>query len=94
MENISLKLESSIARQIEEKMNKFHYSTKTEFIRDAIRTKLFELDEAGRRAKAFDSLAKAKGTFKEHSISSDFSKERHKAGEEYLSKLEKSFNQK
>ena len=43
MENVSLKLESTIARQVEKAMHAHHYSTKTEFIRDAIRSRLIEI---------------------------------------------------
>ena len=40
MENLSLKLEGPMARQIRRDMKDFRYATKTEFIRDAIRDKL------------------------------------------------------
>jgi Arc/MetJ-type ribon-helix-helix transcriptional regulator len=51
MEHISIKLEASIAKKIEKCMQKFHYSTKTEFIRDAIRMKIWELEHAEQLAK-------------------------------------------
>jgi Arc/MetJ-type ribon-helix-helix transcriptional regulator len=40
METVSLRLDSSIAKQIERDIKEFNYSTKTEFLREAIREKL------------------------------------------------------
>ncbi len=45
METISLKLESAILNEIDHKLVKNRYSTRTEFIRDAIREKLTELEK-------------------------------------------------
>ncbi|MFH1256902.1 MAG: ribbon-helix-helix domain-containing protein [Candidatus Diapherotrites archaeon] len=64
MENVSLKLEGGIAKQISEVMREFNYSTKTEFIRDAIRSKLKELEEKRRTDEAWDKLLSLKGAFK------------------------------
>ena len=57
MENVSLKLEKGIARQIETAMKEFMYSTKTEFIRAAIREKLNRLE----RERAIKRLYSLKG---------------------------------
>ena len=53
MENLSLKLEEKVARQIEKRMGEFHYSTKTEFVREAIRDKLRSFEAEEERKKAF-----------------------------------------
>jgi metal-responsive CopG/Arc/MetJ family transcriptional regulator len=45
MESISLKLEKEFLQNIEKAMKKHNYSTKTEFIREAIRDKIKELGE-------------------------------------------------
>jgi|TARA_Y100000294_G_C8555945_1_gene337197 metal-responsive CopG/Arc/MetJ family transcriptional regulator len=45
MESISLKLEDGIIGEIDHKLAKHRYSTRTEFIRDAIREKLSELEK-------------------------------------------------
>ncbi len=45
METISLRLEASLVKRIEQDMRDFHYSTKTEFIREAIRAKCRALEE-------------------------------------------------
>ena len=64
MEHISLKLEDSIARQVEQSMKEFNYTTKTEFIRDAIRGKLKELKAEQDKEKAWQALFAARGVFK------------------------------
>jgi metal-responsive CopG/Arc/MetJ family transcriptional regulator len=45
MQSISLKLEKGLANEIERVMKEHHYSTKTEFIREAIRKHLNELED-------------------------------------------------
>lgn len=45
METISLKLEKAFLAEIEKVMKKHNYTTKTEFIREAIRDKLKELEK-------------------------------------------------
>ncbi|MBS3063108.1 MAG: hypothetical protein J4203_04495 [Candidatus Diapherotrites archaeon] len=64
MEHVSIKLDSAIARQIERALGEFNYTTKTEFIRDAIRGKLKELDGERRKAKAERALLAAYGSLK------------------------------
>ena len=45
MQVISLKLEDKILVEIDQKLAKHRYSTRTEFIRDAIREKLSDLEK-------------------------------------------------
>ena len=45
MENVSLKIEEGFVKAIERAMKKHNYMTKTEFIREAIRDKMRELEE-------------------------------------------------
>ncbi|MEI6058736.1 MAG: hypothetical protein WCP89_03105 [archaeon] len=45
MENISLKLEENFLKAIEAVMKKHNYTTKTEFVREAIRDKIRRLEE-------------------------------------------------
>lgn len=94
MENISLRLDSSLSKQIEKDMKEFKYSTKTEFIRDAIRTKLRELQEERERKKAWKALYSARGIFKgkgKAKTDEEFRRLTEKAAEEYL---DMKFNQK
>jgi len=45
MENVSLKLERNFLNAIEKVMRKHNYTTKTEFIREAVRDKIRKLEE-------------------------------------------------
>lgn len=45
MESISLKMEEGFLKAIERAMKNNHYTTKTEFIREAIREKMRKLEE-------------------------------------------------
>lgn len=64
MDNICIRLDTDISRQIKRDMKEFHYSTKTDFVRDAIRTKLTLLDEQRAKKKAWDALFAARGSLK------------------------------
>lgn len=95
MENVSIKLDNSMRKQIEKDMKEFNYSTKTEFIRDAIRTKLSVLEDKRQRKKAWEALVAARGIFKgKGKTDAEFRKLTEKAGEEYIEMLEKKFAQK
>ena len=45
MESISLKLDRKLLQRMEAVMETHHYSTKTEFVREAIRDKMQKLDK-------------------------------------------------
>jgi metal-responsive CopG/Arc/MetJ family transcriptional regulator len=45
LETISLKMEKAILQEIDRKLPSYRYSTRTEFIRDAIRSKMSELEK-------------------------------------------------
>lgn len=47
MEIISLKLENELLNEIDHKLVEYRYGTRTEFIRDAIREKLSDLEKEG-----------------------------------------------
>jgi len=64
MENVCLRLDSALSKQIEKDMKEFRYSTKTEFIREAIRSKLKELEEERKRNEGWKALVAARGIFK------------------------------
>lgn len=80
MEAVSLKLEDSFLRDIESIMKKHRYTTKTEFIREAIRDKIRDLEkeELLLRAKNLYGASKRKTT----------DEEIHKAGEKAFRELE------
>ena len=64
MESISLKLEGEFLKDIQSIMKKHRYSTKTEFIREAIRDKIKDLEkeELILRAKSLYGASKRKTT--------------------------------
>ena len=82
MESITIKVEDNLAKEIDKAM-KPYYSTKTEFIREAIREKLIAL----RKEFAIEGLkkhfgkAKAKTTYKEEG------EIREKVGKEFAKKF-------
>lgn len=76
-------------------MVEFDYSTKTEFIRDAIRTKLNLLKEEKLKQKQWEKLFALKGAIKPKSAdSNDFLKwrEREDVQREMMNYYEKKFN--
>ncbi len=60
MEAISLKLENEFLHDIKKTMKKHRYTTKTEFIREAIRDKIKDLE----KEEAFKKLESHFGKFK------------------------------
>ena len=67
METISIKLEDDFLHDIEETIKKHRYSTKTEFVREAIRDKVKELE----KEEILKKLAKFKGSLKGKAKMSD-----------------------
>ena len=81
MEAISLKLEYEFLKDIEKIMKRHRYTTKTEFIREAIRDKIKDLEKE-------ELLLRAKmlyGASKRKTIDKDI----HKAGEKAFKELER-----
>ena len=83
METISLKLEHNLLQEIDNTLNKHRYSTRTEFIRDAIREKLSELE----KEELLKAVAKLKGFSKRKTTDEQL----HAAGEKVIEKYEKKF---
>lgn len=97
MENICLRLDSALSKQIARDMKEFRYSTKTEFIREAIRSKLKELEEEKAKKRAWRALFAARGILKgkgKAKTDEEFRALKEKAGEEFFKELEKRFNKK
>jgi len=83
MEIISLKLEEGILTEIDKKLSQHRYSTRTEFIRDAIREKLSDLE----KEEILKNLAKLRGSSKRKTTDEQL----HIAGEKAFEILEKNF---
>ena len=81
MESVSLKLEDEFLRDIETTMKKHRYTTKTEFIREAIRDKIIDLkkEELLLKAKNLYGASRRKTT----------DAQLHKAREQAFKELEK-----
>ncbi len=97
METISLRLDPKLARIIEQDMEEHNYSTKTEYIREAIRTKHSLLEDDKAKKKAWEALYASRGSLKGQGKSktdAEFRKLTEKAGEEFIEILEKRFAQK
>jgi metal-responsive CopG/Arc/MetJ family transcriptional regulator len=82
MESINLKLEPGLLNTIDNSLEKFNYSTRTEFIRDAIRTKLTELE----KEEAIRKLTGLKGSLKGKARMSE-EEARKQAGREMAAKF-------
>ena len=83
MEIISLKLENELLNEIDQKLVRYRYGTRTEFIRDAIREKLSDLE----KENLLRELTKLKGSSKYKTSDEDL----HDAGEEAFKILERKF---
>ena len=70
METISLKMEKNLLKEIDTKLKENLYSTRTEFIRDAIRTKLTNLEKQQliKKLEAFKGSLKPKTNKSEEEI--------------------------
>ena len=87
MQTITFKLNDEILSKVDKSLSMFNFSTRTEFIRDAIRDKLEqqETDNFMKKLAAFRGKAKTKYSDKE------FRKLRDKVSEEYERELEARF---
>ncbi|MEK6936733.1 MAG: ribbon-helix-helix domain-containing protein [Nanoarchaeota archaeon] len=83
METVSLKLDGKFAKNMERVMKENNYTTKTEFIREAVRDKIkkLEIEQALERARKLFGASRLKTT----------DEKRHKAGEMAVLELEKEF---
>ena len=83
METISLKLEDGLLKEVDQTLKKNRYSTRTEFIRDAIREKLSDLE----KEEVLRELRRLRGSSKRRTTDEQL----HKAGERAFEMLEKKF---
>ena len=87
MQTITFKLNDDILRKVDQSLAFFNFSTRTEFIRDAIRDKIEQLE-----AEAFmRKLAHYKGSAKTKHADKEFRRIRDKVSEQYMNELEKKF---
>ncbi len=82
MESITIKVEMNLAKEIDTAM-KSNYSTKTEFIREAIRDKIKEI----KKEKAIDELKKYFGKAKTRTTDVEERKIRNDVGRKFAEKF-------
>ena len=88
MEAISLKLEDNMLKNIDESLKDNNYSTRTEFVRDAIRDKLEEL----KREKLLSEFMKYQGKAKKKTTYEENRNTRERVSKELFQELERKFN--
>ncbi len=84
METITIKMEDRLLDEIDQKLEEHRYSTRTEFIRDAIREKLSELE----KEVILKNLSQLKGSSKRRTSDTKL----HAARDKAFEILEKKFN--
>lgn len=83
METISLKMDEALLTEIDAKLSRHRYSTRTEFIRDAIRSKLSELE----KQELLKEVKRLYGTSKRKTTDEQLHKAREELADEYLVRL-------
>ena len=86
METVSIKVEEGLIGVIERVMKKHHYMTKTEFIRQAIREKINELE----KQKTLKNVERLFGSSEHKTTDEDI----HRARERAVEILERKFKSK
>ena len=87
METITIKVEKNMAKEIDEAMNP-NYSTKTEFIRNALRDKLEEI----KRDKLIEEFMKFRGKAKKKTTYEENRKTKWEVSKEFEKMLDKRFS--
>lgn len=88
MEAISLKLDENMLTNIDENLRKHNYSTRTEFIRTAIRDKLEDLS----REDLVKEFMKFKGKSTKNTSDEQLKKIRAEVSRELMEELDKKFS--
>ncbi len=86
METVTIKMEGRLLEEIDQKLEAHRYSTRTEFIRDAIREKLSDLE----KEEVLKTLARLKGYSKRKTSDAKL----HTARDKAFEILEKKFSAK
>ncbi len=86
METLSIRLNTRLSKEMERCLVDFNYSTKTEFVREAIREKISKAD----KERALKALTSFRGAFKEKTAGitrEDYLRVRKEVADELRSKL-------
>ncbi len=85
METLSIKLEKGLAKNMKEYMKEHNYATKTEFVREAIRNKISELE----MKEIFKEIDEFRKNNKRRTTDEDL----HRAREKVSRELEEEFKE-
>ena len=83
MEAISLKSNEALLEEIDQKLSKYMYSTRTEFIRDAIRSKLSDLE----KKELIETVHHLRGSSKRRTTDEELHEIREQLAEKYFAGL-------
>jgi len=83
METICLKMDKSILSELDRKLSKYRYSTRTEFIRDAIRSKLSELE----KAEMIETVHSLRGVLKRKTTDEDLHRVREQLEDKHFARV-------
>lgn len=87
MKTITLKLDKNTLQNVDQSLQKHNFSTRTEFIRDAIREKLKDLS----REDLIKKFLNFKGKAKKKTTDEENRKTREQVSKELMAELEKRF---
>jgi len=90
---LTIRLEKPLLKVMEKDMKEFHYPTKSDFLREAIREKHLKLEDERRKERMIEALKKLRGSYKPKKPLSDeeFERMREKVGEESFARDAKKF---
>lgn len=83
MESVTIKLQEETSKEMEKLAKRFHYSTKTDFIREAIRDKIKQLEYE----EFVKKLEKYKGAAKVKISDEEYERVREEIGRKYTKKF-------
>jgi Arc/MetJ-type ribon-helix-helix transcriptional regulator len=90
---LTLRIEKSLLKVMEIDMKEFHYPTKSDFLREAIREKHLKLEEERRKSEAWDKLLALRGKFKGHGKSEEeYRRIREEVGDELFAEYARKYN--
>jgi Arc/MetJ-type ribon-helix-helix transcriptional regulator len=90
-ELLSVRLEKPLLAVMSRDMKDFHYSTKSDFLREAIREKHLKLEEERRKDKAIEMLIKLKGSKKFTFTEEEYRRNREEVGDKLFAEYEKKY---
>ena len=88
MEVVSVKFQEHVLKNIDQSINRHHFNSRTEFIREAVRDKLTELE----REAAFRQFLSLRGKSRIKTTDTDNAHTRNQTSKEMMMALEKRFS--